>query len=132
MKSSTNKRISKREEISPLKIGSVSSLDDLVKLIKGGNIVEASTSGFLVNIVRGDLVPQSLRTNLNLNELVGTRVLIVLPQLNLEISGRIARTRFLGKKGFELGIDYSEDSPEYWRECLMDLLPRPGELEEDS
>lgn len=130
MKQNVNKRYAPREEISPLKIGSVSSLDSLVKLIKGGSVVEASTSGFLVNIKRGDLVPQSLRTNLTLDELVGTRVLIVLPQLNLEISGRIARTRFLGKEGFELGVDYSEDSPEYWRECLLDLLPKPGELED--
>jgi hypothetical protein len=35
----------------------------------------------------------------------------------------------LGKKGFYVAIDYSEEAPEYWRECLMDLLPNPGELD---
>jgi glycine cleavage system aminomethyltransferase T len=50
--------------------------------------------------------------------------------MNIEISGRIARTKLLGKQGFEIGIDYAEDAPEYWRECLVDLLPAPGEFDE--
>jgi hypothetical protein len=43
--------------------------------------------------------------------------------MNLEIGGVVARTKFLGKDGFIVAIDYTEDAPDYWRECLMDLLP---------
>ena len=82
-------------------------------------------------IDREDLVPLEFRRNLNLDALIGHKVFIHLNELNLEISGRVARTRFAGKSGFEIGIDYSDDAPEYWRECLVDLLPAPGELDEN-
>ncbi len=52
-----------------------------------------------------------------------------LEEMNLEVSGVITRTQLLGKKGFYIAVDYSEEAPEYWRECLMDLLPKPGELD---
>lgn len=125
-----NRRVAPRREITPLKISSMSSLENLAKLTRGGNVIEASTTGFLVMVQREDLVPVALRKNLTLDDLVGTKVLLHLPQMNLEISGVITRTKLKGKEGFEIGIDYTEDSPEYWRECLVDLLPAPGELDE--
>ncbi|MCE3009039.1 MAG: hypothetical protein LW875_00315 [Proteobacteria bacterium] len=125
----SNRRVAPRRDITPLEVSSMSSLENLAKIAKGGEVLEASTSGFLIMIKREDLVPVSLRRNLTLDELVGTKVLIHLPQMNIEISGTIVRTRFVGKKGFEIGVDYSEDAPEYWRECLLDLLPAPGEFD---
>ena len=125
----SNRRVAPRRDITPLVVSSMSSLENLAKIAKGGEVIEASISGFLIMIKREDLVPVSLRRNLTLDELVGTKILIHLPQMNIEISGTIARTRFVGKKGFEIGIDYSEDAPEYWRECLLDLLPAPGEFD---
>ena len=106
-------------------------MDDLAKIAKNCEIVEASASGLLLLVRRQDLIPTSLRSNLNLDALVGDRVFMRLEDMNLEVSGKVARTHFLGKKGFHIAIDYTEDAPEYWRECLMDLLPIPGELEED-
>lgn len=120
-----------RKDITPLTVTSVASLENLAKIAKGGSIVEASTSGFLLLIQRDELVPVEFRRNLNLDALIGEKVMIHLSELNIEISGRVARTRFAGKSGFEIGIDYSDDAPEYWRECLVDLLPAPGELEEN-
>lgn len=126
-----NRRIAPRRDISPLMVSSMSSLENLAKITRGGEIIEASTTGFLMMVAREDLVPVVLRRNLNLDSIIGQRVLLHLPQMNLEISGTIRRTKFIGKTGFELGIDYSEDAPEYWRECLLDLLPGPGELEDN-
>jgi hypothetical protein len=126
-----NRRIAPRRDITPLTVSSMSSLENLAKITRGGEIVEASTSGFLLMINREDLVPVALRRNLTLDALIGQKVLLHLPQMNLEISGTITRSKFVGKKGFEVGIDYTEDAPEYWRECLLDLLPVPGELEEN-
>jgi len=125
-----NKRIAPRREITPLQVSAVSSLENLAKIAREGEVIEASTTGFLLIIKREDLIPSNLRKNLTLDMLIGSKILLHLPQMNLEISGRVARTKLLGKQGFELGIDYTDDAPEYWRECLVDLLPAPGEFDE--
>jgi hypothetical protein len=118
-----------RRNINPITVSSMSSLENLSKICRGGEIVDASISGFLLIVKREDLVPAHLRKNLNIDSIVGTRVFLHLPQLDIEISGRISRTKLMGKKGYAVGIDFSEDAPEYWRECLLDLLPRPGEID---
>jgi hypothetical protein len=124
-----NRRVAPRREITPLEVSSVSSLENLAKIARFGEIVEASTTGFLLIVRREDLIPSVLRKNLTLESIHGQKVLLHLPQMNIEISGRIARTKLIGKQGFEIGIDYAEDAPEYWRECLVDLLPAPGEFD---
>lgn len=124
-----NRRVAPRRDITPLEVSNVASLENLAKIARYGEIVEASTSGFLLIVRREDLIPSALRKNLTLESIHGTKVLLHLPQMNIEISGRIARTKLLGKAGFEIGIDYTEDAPEYWRECLVDLLPAPGEFD---
>jgi hypothetical protein len=125
----SNRRVAPRKEISPLEVSSVSSLENLAKIARFAQIIEASTTGFLLIVKREDLIPAALRKNLTIDSLHGTKVLLHLPQMNIEISGRIARTQLLGKKGFEIGVDYADDAPEYWRECLVDLLPAPGEFD---
>jgi hypothetical protein len=130
VKTKVERRIAPRKEISPLHVAYVTSLTDFARIAKNCEIVEASASGLLLLIRREDLIPVSLRKTLSLDVLIGESIFMHLEELNLEMSGTIARTQLLGKKGFYLAIDYSEDAPEYWRECLMDLLPIPGELEE--
>ncbi len=125
-----NKRVAPRREITPLEVSNVSSLDNLAKIARYAEIIEASTTGLLMIVKREDLIPAALRKNLTLEPIHGTKVLLHLPQMNIEISGRIARSKLLGKQGFEIGIDYAEDAPEYWRECLLDLLPAPGEFDD--
>ena len=122
-------RSAPRSEIEPLHVSSVSSLKDLRKMFKDAQILQASTTGILLHVRREDLVPSDLRSNLSLEALVGETLLIYIEPMNLEISGKVMRTKFLGKEGFHVGIDYSADAPEYWRECLMDLLPKPGEFD---
>lgn len=125
-----NKRVAPRREVSPIQVSSMSSMENLAKIAKYGEIIDASSSGFLLIVKREDLVPAALRKNLSLEPIHGTRVMLHLPQMNIEISGMIKRTRLLGKKGFEIGVDFSDDAPEYWRECLLELLPLPGEFED--
>ncbi len=124
-----NLRVAPRRDITPLIVSSVASLENLAKIAKAGEIIEASTTGFLLIVRREDLIPANLRKNLTLESLHGSKVLLHLPQMNIEIAGRVARTKLMGKQGFELGIDYTDDAPEYWRECLVDLLPAPGEFD---
>ena len=122
-------RSSPRKELTPVHVSYISSMSDLSKLTREAVIIEASASGLLVHVNRDDLIASKLRNNLNIDHLVGERVFLRLDDMNLEISGIVARTKFLGKTGFHIAVDYSEEAPEYWRECLMDLLPSPGEFE---
>lgn len=111
------------KDLTKLTLDSLSSSDSLQKLAKYGKIVEASASGILIQFQREDFVSKELRSNLNIDSLIGQNVYFNIHEMNLEISGRIARTKFVGKEGFLIAIDYTADAPEYWRECLMDLLP---------
>lgn len=124
-----DRRVAPRKEVSPIHISYLTSLDDFAKIAKNCEIVEASSTGLLLLISREDLIPAALRKNLTLDTLIGNRVFMHLDAMNLEISGVITRTQLMGKKGYQVAVDYSEDAPEYWRECLMDLLPQPGEFE---
>lgn len=117
-------RTAPRKNISPLTLDTFSSLENLEKLAKYGEVVEASLTGLLINFKREDLLSKTLRANLSLDSLLQHKVFFTIHEMDLEISGTVTRTKFLGKKeGFQVAIDYSEDAPEYWRECLMDLLP---------
>lgn len=124
-----NRRVAPRKEVSPIHISYLTSLDDFAKIAKNCEIIEASSTGLLLQVKREDLIPTALRKNLSLDVLIGDRVFMHLEEMNLEISGVITRTTLKGKKGFQIAIDYSDEAPEYWRECLMDLLPQPGELD---
>ncbi len=128
-KKKNNRRSYERRQISPLRVSSLASLDDLTKLARHCDVVEASASGLLLLVPRESLMPSKLRSNLNLDALVGQRVFLKLDEMNLELSGVVSRTRLVGKQGFHIAIDYTEEAPQYWRECLMDLLPNPGELD---
>ena len=112
-----------RKDLVKLTIDSLSSQESLQKLAKFGQIMEASASGILIKIKRSDFVSKELKANLNIDELLGKPVYFHIHEMNLEIGGVVARTKFLGKDGFMIAVDYSVDAPEYWRECLMDLLP---------
>lgn len=124
-----NQRMSPRKQTTPIRVSSVTSLDSFAKIAKSCDIVEASATGLLLVVKRESLIPQALRRNLTLDSLKGDRVFLRLEDMDLEISGVVARTQLLGKSGFLIAVDYSEDAPEYWRECLMDLLPTPGEID---
>lgn len=109
---------------SMLSLDTFSSLDNLQKFAKYGKIIEASSTGILINFKRTDFVAKELRTTLNIDQLIGKNVFFHIHEMDLEISGTVTRTKFLGKdEGFIVAVDYTTDAPEYWRECLIDLLP---------
>ncbi len=124
------RRVTHRKEVYPLKISSMSVMDSMAKLVRNGTIVNASAHGMLLHIRREDLIPRSLKNSLTLDSLMGDLVIIRIEEMNLELSGKISRTKLLGKKGFELALDYTNDAPQYWRDCLMDLLPTPQEFDD--
>jgi hypothetical protein len=120
-RSAPRKEINK--ETAKITLDSLCSMDNLEKLAQFAEVVEASATGILLKIERKDFLNKELRSNLNIDQLIGKEVFFNIHEMNLEISGKVARTKFVGKTGFLVAVDYSDDSPEYWRECLMDLLP---------
>ena len=124
----SEKRYFDRQDVDPLAIQGLISISDLTPIADGGLLVEASPSGFRIEIMREDLCDPVLRENLSLEDIEGLQVSIFIPAMDLDITGLIARTKYCGDAKFEIGIDYTSDAPEYWRECLCDLLPKPGEL----
>ena len=124
----SEKRYFERQDVDPLAIQGLISISDLTPIADGGFLVEASPSGFRLMVSRDDLCDPILRENLSLEEVEGLQVSIFIPAMDLDITGLIARTKYVGDSQFEIGIDYTSDAPEYWRECLCDLLPKPGEL----
>lgn len=131
-KMKAEKRLAERKELDPLSITELTSLSNYQVIAHSGTITDASITGFLIQVSRQDLASQELKSNLTLDALVNQQVVLYLPQMNLDLDGRIIRTAHLGKGIFELAIEFSQDVPEYWRECLVDLLPAPGELSEST
>lgn len=115
----------KRESVESIEIKNFTSLDHLTQLARSGDIVDASATGFLLHVKRSALLPKQFRDQLSLDSLKESRVMLTIANMNLEISGRVARTKRVDKETFEIAIDFSEDSPEYWRELLFDMLVAP-------
>lgn len=126
------RRIAQRKSVDPIEVAELTSLQHYKVLARAGQIVDASTSGLLMSLTRKDLIPKELRENLSLKDLVGQHVVMYLPQMNLDLDGTITRADHVGRGVFEIGIRFSDDVPLYWRECLVDLLPEPGEFAEDG
>jgi hypothetical protein len=128
----TNKRVAKRKSVGSIPISNLVTLSQYESIARFGHLIDASVSGFLIQIEREDLVPKELRQNLSLESLEGQPITLMIEPMELEISGHIARTKYIGKGTFEIAIDFSQDAPEYWRECLFDLLPSTSEVLADE
>lgn len=122
------RRITNRKEVYPLRISYLAIAESMAKLARHATIINASSQGMLLSLRREDLIPRSLKNSLSLDALIGDLVVIKIEEMNLELSGKITRSRLLGKEGFEIALDYTSDAPQYWRECLIDLLPTPQEF----
>lgn len=120
----SNNRVSSRHNIQPLEIHGMISISNLTPICDFGHIIEASSSGFKLIIKREDFCQPEYKSTMNLESLNGAEISLYIPIMDLDITGHVARTKYVSNKEFEIGIDYSSDAPEYWRECLCDLLPR--------
>ena len=125
------RRLAERKSVDCINIADLTSLTSYTMIAKSGHIIDASTSGFLVLVNRKDLSSSELRSHLSLDMIVGQPVVMYLPQMNLDLDGTISRATHTGRGYFEVAIEFSEDVPDYWRECLIDLLPSPGEVPEE-
>lgn len=124
----SERRVAARKVVDFINVSELTSLSSYSVIAKEAVIIDASQSGFLLRIERSQLVPKEYRENLSLENLVGHQVVMYLPQMNLDLDGTITRANHIGKGHFEIACTFSPDVPEYWRGCLVDLLPAPGEI----
>ncbi|MCB0342889.1 MAG: hypothetical protein H6626_12595 [Pseudobdellovibrionaceae bacterium] len=122
------RRIADRKTVDCINVTDLTSLNDFRVIARQASIVDASITGFLMEIDRRELVPDLLKKNLTLEPIVGQNVVLYLPQMNLDLDGTITRAIHIGRGVYHVAVEFSKDVPEYWRECLIDLLPEPGEI----
>lgn len=126
------RRFADRKTVEAIHVVELTSLSSYGVIAKEGVITDASETGFLMLVERKSLVPKEYRDSLSLHNLVGHQVVMYLPQMNLDLDGTVTRAHHRGKGIFEIAVSFSPDTPIYWRECLVDLLPEPGEIDEDK
>lgn len=124
----SERRVAARKVVDLIHIAELTSLSSYSVIAREGVIVDASQSGFLLRVERTNLIPKEFRENMNMDSLVGHQVVMYLPQMNLDLDGTITRATHKGKGNFEIAITFSPEVPEYWRGCLVELLPAPGEI----
>lgn len=125
------RRLNDRKVVDAINVAELTSLSNYNVIAHEGVIVDASSTGFLLKIDRKHFVPKELRENLSINQLIGQQVVMFLPQMNLDLDGTISRAEHKGRGQFEIAVTFSAEVPEYWRDCLVDLLPAPGEIAND-
>lgn len=130
MKQVRPKRAASRKSVQHIHVTELTSLTNYTIIAHECSIVDASNTGFCLIIDRHSLVPKELKSSLSLDGIVGQQVVMFLPEMNLDLDGKVKRTQHRGKGQFEVGVEFSPEVPEYWRECLVDLLPAPGEFDE--
>lgn len=131
-KMKAERRVAARKTVDFIHISELTSLSNYGVIASEGVIVDASQSGFLMAIERTQLIPKEYRDNLSLHSLVGQQVVMYLPQMNLDLDGTVTRADHKGKGRFEIAVTFSPDVPEYWRDCLVELLPAPGEITSET
>ena len=124
------RRISDRKEIGVIGFSELTSLSSYSVIAQEGAIIDASTTGILLEVKRVDIKQSDLRKNLNLASVVGQEVAIFLPEMSLDLDGFIVRADHVGKGVFHVAMEFSQDIPEYWRECLIELMPTHEEFGE--
>jgi hypothetical protein len=122
-----NRREAQRKAIRTLTVSNLTIVDPFLVIAKKGELCEASSTGFKITINRKDLIPDELRQNLTIESIEAKPVMLILEEMDLELEGHITRTKLVSGGFYEICIDYSQDAPEYWRECLVDLLPGSDE-----
>lgn len=87
------------------------------------SIVDVSPTGLLLRVQREHILTVPLRSTLTWVTLSNVSVGFTIEVMDTYIEGIVTRSKPEGKGEFLIAIDFREDAPEYWRNCLVDLLP---------
>ncbi|MEC9282848.1 MAG: hypothetical protein VX642_09055 [Bdellovibrionota bacterium] len=121
-KKTTKNRYNYRKPIHNLKVVDLSIFAKYPNFAKTAEILDISVNGMLLQISRKNL-SKKLKNTFSLDDLEGRYLTLKIETMNLDLDALVVRTKSIDKDTFEIAIDYSEGAPEYWRECLFDMLP---------
>lgn len=97
-------------------------------------LVDVSPTGLLLRVERENILAMGLRSTLTLSSIIGASVGFTIEVMDTYLEGSVTRTKLEGHGTFVVAVDFREDAPEYWRNCLVDLLPADenGEIIQDE
>jgi len=93
-------------------------------IIKKAIVSQLNTTNFSLIFNVYDLLLPSLKYQLHLHSLWYKNIHTYIPDMEMDLEGKVIGTRHLGKGSFEINIEFFQEVPKYWRECLMDLWPK--------
>ncbi|HEY7493728.1 MAG TPA: hypothetical protein VIH59_21795 [Candidatus Tectomicrobia bacterium] len=123
-----DRRQSPRKQLDPIHIAEMKTTDRMTVLAHDGTILNASATGLLIRVDRKALSSEVFQQDVPLTAIEGEHVVMQIVEMALEIDGRIVRARHATPAWCEIAIDFTDNAPAYWRECLAELLPGLGEM----
>ena len=123
-----NRRQSTRKVLDPIHVSDIMAVDHVLVVAHYGRLINASATGLLIEIQPDDLSPEIRRHDIPLAHIEGEYVVMRIVEMALEIDGKIVRADQTAQECVALAIDFTDNAPSYWRECLADLLPSLGEM----
>lgn len=127
-----NRRRYDRKLLDPIHVTEIKAPGKSIVLAHHGTILNASASGLLIRILYSDLNAEILRHTIPLHTIEGEYVVMTIVEMALDIGGRVIRTHQAAPEWCDIAIDFTDNAPPYWRECLADLLPNLGEMGRDN
>ena len=112
------------ERMKGIKASSITLSHEENLIVKKAFISHLNSEGFSLVFNYRDLVLPSLKFQLHLHSLWYKDIHIYIPDMDMDLEGRVTGTRHLGKGCFEVNIEFFQEVPKYWRECLFELWPK--------
>jgi hypothetical protein len=127
MDKSENRASKFRKAISQVDVLNVKNVATGEVYFSRATLVDASPTGLLLRVERENILAMGLRSTLTLSSIIGSSVGFTIEVMDTYLEGSVTRTKLEGHGTFVVAVDFREDAPEYWRNCLVDLLPAdPG------
>jgi hypothetical protein len=123
-----DRRQNPRKPTDPVHVAALKIVDQPTVLAHSGTILNASATGLLIRINRNALSAEGFAALTSLTPGENQHVVMHIVEMTLDIDGRIVRAYQPAPECYEIAIDFTDNAPEYWRECLAELLPGRGEL----
>jgi len=122
-----------RKTISQVDVLNVKNVTNGEVYFSRAMLVDVSPTGVLIRVERENILALNLRSTLTLSSIIGSGVGFTIEVMDTYLEGVVTRTKLEGHGSFVVAVDFRDDAPEYWRNCLVDLLPaNDGEDAEET
>jgi hypothetical protein len=123
-----NRRQYTRKALDPMHVAEITVGELPTVLASAGTLLNASATGLLIRVSYRALNPAMVQSNGVLTVSKGTRIMMHIVAMALNIDGKIVRIDQTGPEWWDIAMDFTASAPAYWRECLAELLPSVGEM----